>query len=120
MLNNYLVRQFRVIVVLAQEQHFTPPKLHFVNQWCIRVLADKLVEHGHGFVVAATNFVGTPQLVKDRVVAAILGIGFQQLLIKIDGVVVASVIDCVDILRELFSLGRIEFQIAKSAHRFGS
>ena len=43
-LDDVLVRHLGVVVILAQEEHFTAAKLHFVEQCRVRVLRHQLVE----------------------------------------------------------------------------
>ena len=114
------VSQLGIVVTLAEKQHFAAAELDLVDQGRRGILGHEFVQHLQCVIRAPADLVRPRELVQHRVIAAVAGIRLQQALVKTDGIVVAGLLEAVDVFGQLCRFARLEFQVAQTTHGLGA
>ena len=114
-----MIRSLGIDVISPEEEHFTAAELHFVDVCSLRITIDEFVHHVQRFIGLAGNLVSPGELIKNRVVPAIVGISLKQLEKKRDCTLETRGVERLHIARKLLDLGSFELEVGEPSHGFG-
>ncbi len=104
-------------IALVREQDLAAAELRLVDVMAFRITRNQPVESRERLVRLRVELVGARELIQHGVVALVIGIGFEQGGIKMNGLRRPQALVRRQLVLDALGLGAFQVQIAQSAHR---